>query len=285
MIRNVFRHLLASLLLGPGCALALEVGEIQVDSALNQLFDAKIPLPTLSLEKLEGVSVKVASPLMFKEFGLDRGASLDDLVFSIQYDAEGKIYVKVVSVKPIREPSLGLLLEFSWPRGKTFREFTVLLDPILRLTPPPAGRSKTVLDGASDAEAASEKQSPTSDIVVNRTIQPPEKSSPPSGQSWAFRPGDMYGPVTPGEGLWGIALKTRPDPGINRDQMMQALFQINPDAFGNGKISNLRIGAFLRIPTLQEIADLTGSEVAKQLIMAKQTADDTGPDIGSAGET
>ena len=285
MTRSVFRHLLASLLLGPGCALALEVGEIQVDSALNQLFDAKIPLPTLSLEKLEGVSVKVASPSMFKEFGLDRGSSLDDLVFSIQYDAEGKIYVKVVSVKPIREPSLGLLLEFSWPRGKTFREFTVLLDPVLRLTPQPAGRSKTVLDESGNTETASDQQSPTSDIVINRTIQPPEKWSSPKTQSWAFRPGDMYGPVAPGEGLWAIALKTRPDPGIGRDQMMQALFQINPEAFRNGGIGNLQVGAFLRIPTLQEIADLTGSEVAKQLAMAKQkTADGAGSDIASAEE-
>ena len=285
MTRSVFRHLLASLLLGPGCALALEVGEIQVDSALNQLFDAKIPLPTLSLEKLEGVSVKVASPSMFKEFGLDRGSSLDDLVFSIQYDAEGKIYVKVVSVKPIREPSLGLLLEFSWPRGKTFREFTVLLDPVLRLAPQPAGRSKTVLDESGNTETASDQQSPTNDIVINRTIQPPEKWPSSNTQSWAFRPGDTYGPVAPGEGLWGIALKVRPDPGISREQMMQALFQINPEAFRNGGIGNLQVGAFLRIPTLQEIADLTGSEVAKQLAMAKQkTADGAGSDIASAEE-
>ena len=87
MARNVLRCWLASLLLGPACALALEVGEIQVDSALNQLFDATIPLPMLSPEELGRISVKVASPTMFKEFGLDRGATLDNLVFSIQYDA------------------------------------------------------------------------------------------------------------------------------------------------------------------------------------------------------
>ncbi|HAS51252.1 MAG TPA: hypothetical protein DCS21_05740, partial [Gammaproteobacteria bacterium] len=61
--------------------------------------------------------------------GLDQTPTLANLIFSIQYDAEGRVYVKVVSTQPIREPSLGLLLEFGWPRGKTFREFTVLLDP------------------------------------------------------------------------------------------------------------------------------------------------------------
>ncbi len=146
MTRPSFRFWLISLLLGPTCALALEVGEIQVQSALNQLFDATIPLPTLTPEELGRVSVKIASPTMFEEFGLDRAATLANLIFSIQYDAEGRVYVKVVSTQPIREPSLALLLEFGWPRGKTFREFTVLLDPVRRLTQRSSSRTKTVLN-------------------------------------------------------------------------------------------------------------------------------------------
>ena len=296
MTRNVFRCWLAALLLGPVCAFALEVGEIQVDSALNQLFDARIPLPTLSPEELGRISVKVASPMMFKEFGLDRGAALDNLVFSIQYDAEGKVYVKVVSIKPIHEPSLALLLEFGWPRGKTFREFSVLLDPVRRLVEQPVtGRTKTVLDMPADTEAESNSEPPSADIVVNRTIQYPDQSTSsteasPSG-SWVYRPGDVYGPVTSGEGLWGIALKVRPDPGITREQMMQALFQANPDAFSKVGVDGLRIGALLRIPTFQEIADFTGSTVARQLAAAekaaaeKAAADDVEVDVASAERT
>ena len=292
MSRNVFRCWLAALLLGPACAFALEVGEIQVDSALNQLFDARIPLPTLSPEELGRISVKVASPTMFKEFGLDRGATLDHLVFSIQYDAEGKVYVKVVSIKPIHEPSLALLLEFGWPRGKTFREFTVLLDPVRRLVEQPAaGRTKTVLDTPADTEADSGSKSPSADIVVNRTIQYPDQpTSSPEASSWVYRPGDVYGPVKSGEGLWGIALKIRPDPGITREQMMQALFQANPDAFSKVGVDGLRIGALLRIPTFQEIADFTDSAVARQLavtektMMEKAATDDAGTGIASAGE-
>jgi Tfp pilus assembly protein FimV len=36
-------------------ASALDIGEIQVQSALNQLFDARIPLPTLTPEELAKV--------------------------------------------------------------------------------------------------------------------------------------------------------------------------------------------------------------------------------------
>ncbi|MEI2773640.1 MAG: FimV/HubP family polar landmark protein [Candidatus Competibacter sp.] len=146
MFRKLFCFGLISLLVGPMCALALEIGEIQVNSALNQLFDAKIPLPNLTPEELSKVSVKLGSSSMFKEFSLDRTPILAKLVFSIEYNPEGEVYVKVVSTEPIREPSLGLLLEFGWPRGKTFREFTVFLDPVERLAKRRIDRTKTVLE-------------------------------------------------------------------------------------------------------------------------------------------
>ena len=151
MFRKSLGCWLLSLLLGPTCALALEIGEIQVSSSLNQLFDARIPLPKLTPEELNKVSVKLAPPSMYKEFGLDRASALGNLVFSIEYNAEGDVYVRAVSTQPIREPSLGLLLEFSWPRGKTFREFTVLLDPVQRLAKRPSDRTKTVLDASGGA--------------------------------------------------------------------------------------------------------------------------------------
>ncbi len=72
-------------------------------------------------------------------------------MFAIEYNAEGQVYVRVVSTQPIREPSLALLLEFGWPRGKTFREFTVFLDPVQRLAKRSSDRTKTVLDASAAA--------------------------------------------------------------------------------------------------------------------------------------
>jgi FimV-like protein len=329
--RKPFRFWLIPLLLGPVCALALDIGEIQVHSALNQLFDARIPLPKLTPEELSKVSVKLAPSPMFKEFGLERAPALMNMVFSIEYNAEGQVYVKVVSTKPIQEPSLGLLLEFGWPRGKTFREFTVFLDPVQRLAQRPSDRSKTVLETptaaapappaepASVAVAAapappaepappvesapvavaaapappaepapvavaatpelersvpinsgdSPKSEPVAATVMTKAVgvsdpSPlPVEASPPSVR--VYRPGDTYGPVAVGEGLWGIALKVRPDPGISRDQMTRALFQANPHAFGKAGIGGLKTGAVLRIPSFQEIADITGSATARHL--------------------
>jgi len=261
------RYWLASLLLGPACALALEVGEIRVQSALNQLFDATIPLPTLTPEALNQVSVKIASPTMFEEFGLDQTPTLANLIFSIQYDAEGRVYVKVVSTQPIREPSLGLLLEFGWPRGKTFREFTVLLDPVRRLVERPSNRTKTVLN-TPDTSATQPVTTPAAAPSFREPLPLPLPMETPAAAP-AYKPGDVYGPVATGEGLWGIALKIRPE-GITREQMMQALFKINPQAFSSAGIEGLKIGSMLRIPTYREIADASGSELARQRAIAEQ---------------
>lgn len=290
MNRCCFRFWLLLWLCGPTGALALEIGEIQVQSALNQLFDARIPLPALTPEELAKVSVKLAPLPVFKEFGLERSPTLDNLVFAIEYNAEGQVYVRVVSTRPIREPSLGLLIEFGWPRGKTFREFTVFLDPVRRLAKQPGDRSKTVLNTPSAAPAPEPAPAPDVAVaaapqesgnnadgispvepviivaseVVEKFESVPEAAASAPEPLRIYRPGDTYGPVAPGEGLWAIALKVRPDPAISREQMMQALFKGNPQAFGKTGIPGLKAGAVLRIPIWREIADFTGSPVARQ---------------------
>ena len=296
MIRTSFRYWLMTLLLGPACALALEIGEIQVSSALNQLFDARIPLPTLTPEELGKITVKLAGPPMFKEFGLERTSALANLVFAIEYNAEGQVYVRVVSTQPIREPSLALLLEFGWPRGKTFREFTVFLDPVLRLVKRPGGRIKAVMEppanavyGPESAAVPVSEPPPVAVAAAPEAVTPPVEWSVPSAPAIApvlppapppvktYAPGDRY-TVVPDESLWGIALKVRPDPGIAREQMMQALFRANPQAFSKVGITGLKVDVTLRIPTLREIADWTGSPVAKRLAEAGEIKPEPVPD-------
>lgn len=270
MIRKLFCCWLTAVLLGPTSTLALEVGEIQVQSALNQLFDARIPLPSLTPEQLARISVKLAPSAMFKEFGLDEAPALKHLVFSLQYDADGEVYVKIVSTQPIREPSLGLLLEFGWPRGRTFREYTVLLDPVRRLAQQPRDRTRTILDSpVGEGAAADSIATPETSDWTGEWWFPP---GTPSAATGGYQPGETYGPVAPGEGLWGIALKIRPDPNISREHMMQALFQANPQAFTSAGINGLKSGVLLRIPTFQEIADLTGSVAARQRAEAERSA-------------
>lgn len=274
MMRFAIRYWLISLLLAPTCALAFEIGEIQVQSSLKQLFDATIPLPTLTPEQINRVSVKLASPAMFKEFGLDRTAVLSNLVLSIQYNAEGLVYLKMVSTQPIQEPSLAILLEFNWPRGKTFREFTVFLDPVQRLAQKTNDRTKTVLNTPATPENTASIPSKDSlandnDTAANNDVAVPAPPiiAPPEAVA-LYKPGDFYGPVVSGEGLWSIALKTK-FPGVSREQMMQTIFNINPQAFSSAGIPGLKTGAKLRIPTYQEITAATGAVIDDKTLLSE----------------
>ena len=68
--------------------------------------------------------------------------------------------------------------------------------------------------------------------------------------------------------LSDIALRVRPDNSVSMQQTMLAIQQLNPDAFVDGNINNLRSGQVLRIPSLAEIQSLDPraavSEIARQ---------------------
>jgi FimV-like protein len=88
-----------------------------------------------------------------------------------------------------------------------------------------------------------------------------------------YKGGDSYGPIASNERLWDIAAKVRPDPAISKEHMLKALFKANPQAFSKpNNINSLKVGATLRIPTLQEIVDYTGSKAANQLLEQQRTA-------------
>ncbi|MBK7540727.1 MAG: hypothetical protein IPI57_02680 [Candidatus Competibacteraceae bacterium] len=124
--------------------------------------------------------------------------------------------------------------------------------------------------------------------LVQPSVSPPAVvgASPAPIPVKAYKPGDSYGPVAAGEGLSKIALKVRPDPEITPYQMMQALYKANPNAFSKAGISSLKVGSVLRLPTLREIANFTGSAAAKRLAEAEKTATVTAADpVKAAAES
>jgi FimV-like protein len=106
---------------------------------------------------------------------------------------------------------------------------------------------------------------PTEAKPVAESLEAPEQAAPMAAEE-----GGQYGPIAPNERLWTIAAKLRPDPSINTPIMMQALFMANPQAFSQGDMNYLKVDAILRIPTLREIVDYTGSRAALELLELKQ---------------
>lgn len=238
--RTLLRLTLLAGLVAPLCAFALGVGPLAVRSALNQNFEADIPLIVNNPGELTGLTVRIPRQQDFDRAGVERLAFLSKLRFSVETPPGGPNLIKISSIEPIREPNFNLLLELVWSRGRLIREFTVQVDPELyanrRLPPPPS--APTVIPPPIAAPVA--------------TAPRPALSLPPA-PSVTFEGASLYGPIRPGETLMAVANRVRPSTAVSLPQMMSILLAGNPEAFANGNPNALRTGATLKVPTAQAL--------------------------------
>ncbi|HRF44278.1 MAG TPA: FimV/HubP family polar landmark protein [Candidatus Competibacteraceae bacterium] len=261
--RILLRLFLLAGLAAPFCAFALGVGSLQVRSALNQNFNADIPLIVNNPAELIGLAVRIPRQQEFDQVGVERLELMSNLRFAVQTSPGGPNFIKVTSVQPIREPNFDLLLEVVWPRGRLLRTFPVQLDPELythRQEPPP----------------------PLQPIEVPLVEAPPIAPAPaasglPPAPPVSFEGASFYGPVRPGENLTRIANQVRPAGTISVPDMMAILVAGNPEAFINGNPNLLRVGAVLKVPTPNALG-VQGAPVpepAMQAVAAPAPADST----------
>ncbi len=284
MPRRLVRYSFAFALLWSSQAFALGLGEIRIDSALNEPLRAEIELLAASPDELTDLKITLASDATFERYGLDRPFFLSELQFQIFRTgrAEGNI-IRVTSPSPITEPFVTFLIEANWPSGRLLREYTVLLDPPT-FAPPAASQP-------APAVAAPERTQPADSARIERQPAAPAAADPqpaptPAPVRPAARPAPVEEPAAPadtaptpipadpapapvseapfpapagdelvvqrGDTLWGVASRMRPDSRLTMNQTMLAIFEANPDAFG-GNINLLRAGATLRMPSADAI--------------------------------
>ena len=130
MSRRLSRISLVLVMLMSSEVWALGLGDIRLESALNEPLRAQIDLLSATPEELNDLKIGLASAQTFQRYGLDRPYYLQNLQFQIVRSgkAEGNI-VRISSTTPMSEPFLTFLVEANWSRGRLLREYTVLLDP------------------------------------------------------------------------------------------------------------------------------------------------------------
>lgn len=72
-------------------AWAIGLGEIEVNSRLNQRFSATIPLTSVAPEEADGLRVGLASNADFARAGIERTEYLSSLVFTVR--TEGGVHM------------------------------------------------------------------------------------------------------------------------------------------------------------------------------------------------
>ena len=128
--RKFFISVFAPALLG---ALALTsqaagLAGITVQSALGQPLAAEIQIVALQPEDFDLMQARIASPEAYKAAKLTYLPVIGQLRLAAEHRGEGAVW-KLTSVAPINEPTLHVLVEFTWPGGKLVQKYSILLDP------------------------------------------------------------------------------------------------------------------------------------------------------------
>ncbi|MDR2876965.1 MAG: hypothetical protein LBV36_02855 [Chromatiales bacterium] len=245
------------------------MGDIQLRSALNEPFEARIGLHALGQTRIEDIVVNLASRDTFGQAGLDRPAYLSDLTFTVEADASGQPIIKVNSSQPISEPFIDFLVEMNWPNGRLLREYTVLLDPPLLLdeAPLPIAAATTNSGALFEEEIFADEISAAGDAAppANQSVVGPRavQSVVQQEANGAWNSGMVERSAT----LWSIAQEMQSLSGAeySTEQIMLALLRSNPEAFYNGNINELRAGHVLRIENPAMIGEVSRAEAIAEV--------------------
>jgi pilus assembly protein FimV len=248
--------------LGSGVAQALGLGEVELQSYLNEPLDAQIVLRQSRGISPGDVFVNVASESAYQRVGLNRGQFASKLEFQVVTRSDGSLAVSVSSREPLREPYLSFLLELTWPSGRVLREYSVLVDPPVYAAE--TGTREPLVAASSAGRSNSLPSAESGSISRSESAG----SGAGSGSAQSLASGSVYGPTTSSDTLWSIAIRMRPSNSVSVQQVMLAIQDLNPDAFINGNINRLKRGEVLRAPSLAQIERL-GQGQAIQAVRAQ----------------
>ena len=262
-VRKLVLAIAAASALSSGMAHALGLGEVTLQSSLNQPLVAEIELLEVRDLASNEVIPSLASPEEFVKAGVDRQYFLTDLKFTPVLKPNGKSVIRVTSSKAVREPYLNFLVEVLWPNGRLLREYTLLLDPPL-YSPQTTVAAAPQLPIAAPAPAPRPAVSPAPAPASAAPASAPRAAAPaPASRAIS---GNEYR-TTANDTLWEIAQRVG---GGSVNQTMLAIQDLNPDAFIGGNINRMKSGQVLRLPDEQQIRSRSNAEAVAQV--AEQNA-------------
>ena len=262
--------------------LAFTLGDISLESALNEPLLANIQLLELDGLNEAQILVNLGSEADFQRVGVDPLPLLNELEFDVIVLSATEGVVRITSPEAIVEPYLNFVLNVRWPSGRVIREYTVLLDlptfssnAIPNPAPAPAISRPTP---APQAEPAPRNAEPVVSTPAAQAAQSPQEVEPAPAPVAVPIPEAQTGRametvvIQTGDSLWNIALATRPGNDVSVQQMMLAIQRANSnsDAFIANNINGIRAGRVLRIPTRQEINAISQDQAISQVAVQNQ---------------
>jgi len=274
---------------------ALGIGGIKLNSTLDQPLDANIELLGVSSDELPEIEIKLASIAIYERMGIERNTLIEQLVFKVQEQDDGKHVIHISTNRSVTEPFLNFLIEVNWRNGRLLREFTVLLDPPVLLEEeaapvdapetelPPSFSVTTQTDeeaetlapmveapkaeeAVEETEEFVEAESAEEEVAEENESSPAMDSSREGTSTSSNSSGTLATEYTvqKNDQLWKIAQDLRPQ-NVSVEQMMLALQRENPEAFFGDTVSQLKAGAVLRVNDTSALDMVTVSEAITEI--------------------
>lgn len=273
-----------ALLAMAGSAEALTLGQIHVQSFINEPLKAIIDVNKASADELKALKVRLANRSSFGKAGIDFTSDIQQLRFSVIESPTGT-KIEVTTPTPISEPFLSFVIDADWNKGSVSKDYTVLLDPPIytdRFAAPVAPADAGIVR-RDEVEApkpkAEEAKKPEPEKVAEKKPAPP-KEKPAKKPAVAAGSEDAFGPTVRGNNLWTVAKTNRPG-AATIQQTMVAIQEANPDAFMRGNMNLMKQGQLLRIPP-DEVIEAISQIAAENRVKQHQRAWKNGKAIARA---
>jgi len=250
---------------------AFTLGDVQVNSFINQNLDANIEVSSPNKVYPDKIKAFLASKEVFKKYDLLRDSFLDNIRFSISQKG-GKTYIRLTSTQTVREPLISLIVTLRSLEGNITREYNLFLNPspdtrIKRIQIPDivtindldpnenfqhkkninaVKKLKKLAQTKAAEKKAAEKKLPKKNPFDSSSY----KSANINLLLEKYPVVTTYGPIKRGTVMSLVAQKIRPNNTYSVQKIAKFLFQYNPSAFLQNDINKLKTGSILNVPDL-----------------------------------
>ena len=256
-----FYSIILLLVLSLGSAHALQLGQVNVDSFLNEPLKASLPLNNIDVTLIEDIRVSLADDAAYRLLKLSRPHYLTKLKFEVIPGADTEHTILITSKERVHEPIMEVLIKVADQQNIVMRLFTMMMDlreyPVStavavrpsNVAPPIA--SQSVDEGAPVAVTP---VSVTPRPLLPKATSPKVISSSPKEASASV--GEPSRIQVNNQSLSIIAQDSALHERYSVYQIMRAFYLLNPDAFWKENINLLHSGASLVVPDAEFVAEV-----------------------------
>ena len=253
---NRFYSIILLLFLSIGPVKALQLGQITVDSYLNEPLKATLPLNNIDVTLIDDIRVNLADEAAYRLLDLSRPHYLTKLKFEVIPGTDTQHTILITSKERIHEPIMEVLIKVADQQNIVMRLFTMMMD----LREFPVAKAVAVRPAISAPPIATQSMDSgtpianSQDPIAPKILLPKAESSSVKETSTLV---DMPSRIqVNNQSLSIIAQDSALHEKYSVYQIMRAFYLLNPDAFWKENINLLHSGASLVVPDAEFVSEV-----------------------------